>query len=139
MTLNTRLVSLVLALLLCLCAPALARTCVNPGSILSVPTPGYLKPGHEHAETPDLYLQTETGDIPVTVVSLTASRMQLLIPATAPYDSRIKIRHGAEHGASKTVANSRTCAQSTGGGGGTGGGGTGGGSDSGPSTDNGQK
>lgn len=137
MTLNTRLATLVLVLLLGFGAPAFARPCVNPGSILAVPTPGYLKPGKPHAETPDLYLETDAGDIPVTVVSLTASRMQLLIPANAPYDSRIKIRHRAEHGASKTVANSRTCAQSTGGGGD--GGGTGGGSDEGTSTDNGQK
>lgn len=137
MTLNTRLATLVLALLLGFGAPAFARPCVNPGSILAVPTPGYLKPGKPHAETPDLYLETDAGDIPVTVVSLTASRMQLLIPANAPYDSRIKIRHRAEHGASKTVANSRTCAQHTGGGGD--GGGTGGGSDEGTSTDNGQK
>lgn len=139
MTLNTRLATLVLVLLLGFGAPAFARPCVNPGSILAVPTPGYLKPGKPHAETPDLYLETDAGDIPVTVVSLTASRMQLLIPANAPYDSRIKIRHRAAHGASKTVANSRTCAQSTGGGGSTGGGSTGGGSDEGTSTDNGQK
>lgn len=149
MTLNTRLATLVLAVLLGLASPALARTCVNPGSILDVPTPGYLKPGKPDAETPDLYLETDAGDLPVTVVSLTASRMQLLIPATAPYDSRIKIHHRAAHGPGKTVGNSRTCAQNAGtggggtgsggtGGGGTGGGGTGGGSD-GSAADNGQK
>lgn len=137
MTMNTRLATLVLALLLGLGAPALARTCVNPGSVLAVPTPGYLKPGKPHAETSDLYLQTDAGDLPVTVVSLTASRMQLLIPANAPYDRRIKIRHRGQHGGDKTVANSRTCAQHTGGG--TGGGGTGGGGTGGGTTDNGQK
>lgn len=146
MTLHTRLATLVLVLLLGLGSPAFARTCVNPGSILAVPTPGYLKPGKPHAETPDLYLHTEAGDLPVTVVSLTASRMQLRIPANAPYDSRIKIRHRAEHGEGRTVANSRTCARHTGGsdgggsdgGGGAGGGGAGG-SNGGTSTDNGQK
>ena len=146
MTFHTRLATLVLALLLGLATPALARTCVTPGSILDVPTPGYLKPGKPQAETPDLYLQTDAGDLPVTVVSLTASRMQLLIPANAPYDSRIKIRHRAAHGEGKTVANSRTCAQLTGGGtggdgtdAGTGAGGTGAGGTGGTATDNGQK
>lgn len=137
MTLHTRLATLVLALLLGLGTPAFARSCVNPGSILDVPTPGYLKPGHPHAETPDLYLETDAGEIAVTVVSLTASRMQLLIPANAPYDRRIKIRHRGQHGGDKTVANSRTCAQHTGGG--TGGGGTGGGGTGGTTADNGQK
>ena len=97
--------------------PASAAPCVNPGSIFESPTPGYLKPGQPNAEPPDLFIDTDYGTEPVAVVSITSSRLRVLIPATARYDTHFQIRHHAKNGSDKTVKNGRTCGRFEGGGG----------------------
>lgn len=85
--------------------------CVTPGDVLHTPTPGYLKPNNPNAETPDLFMDTDTGFAPITAISISNSRMRFVIPATTPYGIRFQIRHHAEDGSDKTVMNSRTCEQ----------------------------
>lgn len=96
---------------------AVADHCVHPGQIFDSPTPGYLKPGHPDSETPNLFMDTDFGTGPVTLVSLTNSRIRVLIPATTPYNVHFQIRHHAEDGSDKTVQNGQTCHPSGGGGG----------------------
>lgn len=122
MTALSRIVALTLMFGFGFAMPALAAPCVNPGDILEMPTPGYLKPGHPNAEAPNLFMDTDFGTVPVTVVSVTTSRLRVLIPATALYGTHFQIRHRTSYGADKTVKNSQTCDQSGGGGdGGSGG------------------
>lgn len=90
---------------------AVAQNCVKPGDILESPTPGYLKPNNPNAEAPNLFMDTDFGTGPVTLISVTNSRIRVLIPATALYDVHFQIRHRTGYGADKTVENSRTCPQ----------------------------
>lgn len=126
MNLGKRIAAIGLGLLIVLGSAANAKTCVNPGAILQVPTPGFLKPGNPNADEPNLFMQAgQGGDIPITVVSITRSRLRVMIPATTPYGIKIQIRHrsgdkrsheGQSHeGHSKPVANAQTCAQPGGG------------------------
>ncbi len=94
---------------------AVAQTCVDPGSILETATPGYLKPSNPNAEVPNLLMITDAGVEPVSVVSITSSRLRVLVPATAPYDVHFQIRHNGANLSQKTLVNSRTCPQFGGG------------------------